>query len=92
MVVLEGHSKEKHLAVPSAEACPEKLASPISRTVFYWVNPLLLLGFKGPFKGRNLGPIDTKFEAAYLTEKFAPVRQIVQGMFTILRTSFHFNA
>ncbi|KAK8143317.1 hypothetical protein G3M48_007447 [Beauveria asiatica] len=79
LVVLEGQSKENHLAVPSAEAAPEKLASPVSRTVFHWVNPLLLLGFKGSFKGRSLGPIDPKFHAAYLTERFAPIPQRVQA-------------
>ncbi|KAM3509320.1 hypothetical protein MY10362_000655 [Beauveria mimosiformis] len=79
LLLLEGQSKENHLAVPSAEVGPEKLASPVSRTVFHWVNPLLLLGFKGSFKGRSLGPIDSKFEAAYLTERFAPISQRVQA-------------
>lgn len=90
LLVLEGHSKEGHLAASSAVAGPEKLASPISRTVFHWVNPLLLLGFKGSLKGRSLGPIDTKFDAAYLTERFAPVPQRVQGMFPMLKASVQF--
>lgn len=77
---LESRSKKNDLAaaLPS-ETSPEKLAGPISRTMFHWVNPLLLLGFRGSLKGRRLGPIDPQFGAAYLTERFAAVPGKIQG-------------
>ncbi|EGX95536.1 ATP-binding cassette transporter, putative [Cordyceps militaris CM01] len=80
LLVLESRSKKNDLAATSsAEASPEKLAGPLSRTVFHWVNPLLMLGFRGSLRGRSLGPIDAKLNAAYLTEIFTPIPQRVQG-------------
>ncbi|ATY65911.1 ATP-binding cassette [Cordyceps militaris] len=64
LLVLESRSKKNDLAATSsAEASPEKLAGPLSRTVFHWVNPLLMLGFRGSLRGRSLGPIDAKLNA-----------------------------
>lgn len=80
LLVLESRSKKNDLAATSsAEASPEKLAGPLSRTVFHWVNPLLMLGFRGSLRGRSLGPIDAKLNAAYLTEIFTPIPQRVQA-------------
>lgn len=78
LLVLESRSKKNDLAAQSLETSPEKLAGPISQTMFHWINPLLLLGFKGPLKGRRLGPIDSKMNAEYLTERFAAVPQQLQ--------------
>ncbi|OAR00619.1 hypothetical protein LLEC1_02971 [Akanthomyces lecanii] len=78
LLVLESRSKKNDLAALPAETSPEKLAGPISRTMFHWVNPLLILGFKGSLKEKRLGPIDPKFDAEYLTNRFAPVPQHVK--------------
>ena len=79
LLVFESRSKKKDLAALSSQTSPEKLAGPISRTMFHWINPLLTLGFKGSLKGRRLGPIDPKFDAEYLTERFAAVPQSVKN-------------
>ncbi|OAA55691.1 ABC transporter, transmembrane domain, type 1 [Cordyceps fumosorosea ARSEF 2679] len=68
LLVLECRGKR----TAAAAASPEELADPISRTMFGWINPLLIMGFRGSIRGR-LGPIDPKLSSTSLTERFAAV-------------------
>lgn len=58
MVVLESWSKRKYLACDSRDRPREELAGFFSRTVFLWVGPLLLSGFRKWLVPSDLGPID----------------------------------
>ncbi|KFY90590.1 hypothetical protein V498_05885 [Pseudogymnoascus sp. VKM F-4517 (FW-2822)] len=58
MVVLESWSKRKYLAYDSRDRPREELAGFFSRTVFLWLGPLLLSGFRKWLVPSDLGPID----------------------------------
>lgn len=79
LLALESRSKRKDLVAPHSDTCPEKLAGPISRTMFHWVNPLLMTGFRSSLAGRGLGPIDPELEASRLSSTFSAIPPKVQS-------------
>ena len=58
LVVLESWSKRRYLAYGSRDSPREELAGFLSRTVFLWLGPLLLNGFRNWLVASDLSPID----------------------------------
>ncbi|KIH89068.1 hypothetical protein SPBR_06346 [Sporothrix brasiliensis 5110] len=52
----------------------EILAGPISRTVFHWLNSLLLVGYRNALQATDFGPIDDRLLSVRLRPKFQCVR------------------
>nr|QUF59451.1 ATP-binding cassette transporter Abcc1-6-2 [Brachionus angularis] len=48
---------------------PENNASLLSRITFWWINPLILFGYKREFTKEDMWPIDEKESCGYLTNK-----------------------
>lgn len=66
----ETQSKE-HLLLACDEKVPsEVLAGPISRTVFHWLNGLMMSGYRGVLLPEEFGPIDDRLLSARLRPKF----------------------
>lgn len=51
----------------------ELLAGPISRTVFHWLNGLMMRGYRGVLHPEDFGPIDDRLLTARLRPKFRTI-------------------
>lgn len=51
----------------------ELLAGPISRTVFHWLNGLMMRGYRGVIHPEDFGPIDARLLTARLRPKFRTI-------------------
>ncbi|KAF5600704.1 hypothetical protein FPANT_2150 [Fusarium pseudoanthophilum] len=58
LVVTESRSKQRVLKSPYSSQSPEELAGILSRTFFWWINPILALGNQIILSGDDLPPID----------------------------------
>ncbi|KAF5718710.1 multidrug resistance-associated 1 [Fusarium mundagurra] len=58
LVVTESRSKQRILKSPYSSQAPEELAGILSRTFFWWINPILALGNKKILSGDDIPPID----------------------------------
>lgn len=70
---LEAQSKSDLLLVPDKNIPPEVLAGPISRTVFHWLNGLMVSGYRGVLHPQEFGPIDDRL----LSVRLRPVFQAI---------------
>ncbi|ERT02739.1 hypothetical protein HMPREF1624_01041 [Sporothrix schenckii ATCC 58251] len=67
--------KELLILLRENEQVPaEILAGPISRTVFHWLNSLLLVGYRNALQATDFGPIDDRLLSVRLRPKFQRVR------------------
>ncbi|CAK7208856.1 hypothetical protein SCUCBS95973_000253 [Sporothrix curviconia] len=72
LLCLEAQGK-RDLLVPCLEnekVSAEVLAGPISRTVFHWLNGLLLIGYRSMLQATDFGPIDARLLSVQLRPKF----------------------
>ena len=72
LLFLEAKNK-KDLLVPCVEnekLPAEVLAGPINRTVFHWLNGLLLFGYRNMLQATDFGPIDDRLLSARLRPRF----------------------
>lgn len=69
--VLAIETKEKsHILLPEySELSSELRSSLLSRALFLWLNPLLLLGFRGVLASQDLPPIYEKLSSEELTSR-----------------------
>ncbi|CAK7221455.1 hypothetical protein SEUCBS140593_004574 [Sporothrix eucalyptigena] len=77
LLYLEAKSK-KDLLVPCAEnekVPAEVLAGPINRTVFHWLNSLLMIGYKTVLQATDFGPIDDQLLSVKLRPKFQHIAE-----------------
>ncbi|KAF4958935.1 hypothetical protein FGADI_2014 [Fusarium gaditjirri] len=58
LVAIECRSKQRVLRSPYSSQAPERLAGILSRTFFWWINPILALGNQIILSGDDLPPID----------------------------------
>ncbi|CAK7201918.1 hypothetical protein SEUCBS139899_004634 [Sporothrix eucalyptigena] len=77
LLYLEAKSK-KDLLVPCVEnekVPAEVLAGPINRTVFHWLNSLLMIGYKTVLQATDFGPIDDQLLSVKLRPKFQHIAE-----------------
>ncbi|KAI3395074.1 hypothetical protein diail_1831 [Diaporthe ilicicola] len=72
LVVLyfETLSKKGLLLAQDEKIAVERLAGPISRTLFYWLNGLMTRGYRGLIHPEDLGPVDDRLLTTHLRPKF----------------------
>lgn len=72
LVVLyfETLSKKGIVLAQNEKIAAERLAGPISRTLFYWLNGLMTSGYRGLIQPEDLGPIDDRLLTTQLRPKF----------------------
>lgn len=67
--------KELLILLDENEKVPaEILAGPISRTVFHWLNSLLMIGYRNALQATDFGPIDDRLLSVRLRPNFRRVR------------------
>lgn len=71
LLLVESRGKKKDLIAPRDEKSSEELAGPISRTLFHWVNPLLLNGYRNLLTISGIGSIDSTFASVDVAKRFA---------------------
>lgn len=67
---LESLGKQNLLLRTDEKVPVELLAGPISRTVFHWLNKLLVRGYRGVLSPEDLGPVDDRLLSAGLRPRF----------------------
>lgn len=68
---LEAKNKS-HLSLGSEKSSSEESAGPISKTFFFWLNSLFVIGFKRSFQPADVGSIDKGLYADSSTAPSAP--------------------
>lgn len=58
-----------NFALLKKQPYPEPYASILSRITFWWLNPLIITGYKKALNREDVWDIDGKEECAYLTKK-----------------------
>lgn len=69
LLVLESREKEKILRGHDVQWPPEELAGVLSKSFFWWINPVLAQGSRGILSGDSLPPIDRKLSSRTLRLK-----------------------
>lgn len=67
---LETQSKSDLLLARNEKIPAEVLAGPISRTVFHWLNGLMMSGYRGVLHPEEFGPVDDRLLSARLRPRF----------------------
>ncbi|OAA66694.1 canalicular multispecific organic anion transporter 1 [Niveomyces insectorum RCEF 264] len=73
LLYLETQSKRTLLLASDDKVAAEVLAGPISRTVFHWLNSLMMSGYRGVLHPNDFGPIDDRLLSARLRPMFQAV-------------------
>ncbi|KAI3326783.1 putative ABC transporter [Xylariaceae sp. AK1471] len=68
---LEARSKEGMLLPPYRNLAPEDLVGLYSRTVLWWINPMLWQGYKGVLSFKSLYAIDSSLASRHLEQTFS---------------------
>ncbi|KAJ4389666.1 hypothetical protein N0V93_007138 [Gnomoniopsis smithogilvyi] len=66
-------SKKDILLAQDEKIAAERLAGPINRTLFYWLNGLMTSGYRGLIQPGDLGPIDDRLLTMHLRPKFRSI-------------------
>ncbi|KAF3012251.1 hypothetical protein E8E14_011229 [Neopestalotiopsis sp. 37M] len=69
LLLLESKEKEKVLRGHGKQWPPEQLAGVLSKSFFWWINPILAQGGRGILSGDSLPPIDRKLSSRALRLK-----------------------
>jgi hypothetical protein len=69
LVVTESQSKQSLLVAPYDSQAPEQLAGILNRTFFWWINPLLALGYRIMLSADTLPPIDHQLSSIHLRHR-----------------------
>ena len=69
LLIVEGMSKTKLLALKYKDYPPETTSGIFSRTFLWWVNPLFVIGFKGLFGLKDLFNLDPAMSSEMLGER-----------------------
>lgn len=73
VLYFETLSKKGLLLAQDEKIAVERLAGPISRTLFYWLNGLMRSGYRGLIQPEDLGPIDDRLLTTHLRPKFRTI-------------------
>lgn len=68
LLVVESHSKKGILLAPYTVRSPEDTAGVLSRTFFWWINPILVEGYWNILRVSNLPSLDSKLLSVTLRE------------------------
>lgn len=69
LLVVEGQGKKQILRDPSRQYSPEELAGVLSRTFFWWINPILAQGRREILTEDTLPPVDHTLSSKNLRRK-----------------------
>ena len=83
LLVAESWSKRRYLSQKDNEVAGEELAGFLSKSLFLWLNPLLLKGFGNWLTLPDLSPIDSAFSSTRLAGRFEGVTYTHYGGFSI---------
>jgi ATP-binding cassette, subfamily C (CFTR/MRP), member 1 len=70
LLVLESWSKRRYLNKADSEVAGEELAGFLSKSLFLWINPLLMKGSSESLTPPDLSPIDRALSSARLAKLF----------------------
>jgi hypothetical protein len=84
-LVLEGHNKQSQIEDNGQCKSTEELAGPFSRSLFHWMNALMLDGYKRLLTGSDLSPIDSTLCSAKLRPRFHLIAKGIQSKPTFCR-------
>jgi hypothetical protein len=79
LLVLESWSKRRYLDTVDSEVAGEELAGFLSRSLFLWLNPLLVKGSSNFLTPRDLSPVDSALSSARLAKLFKGVNYTHYG-------------
>jgi len=92
LLVAESWSKRSNLSKKDSEVASEELAGFLSKSLFLWLNPLLMKGFGNWLTPPDLSPIDSTLSSTRLAKLFESVTYTHYGEFStwLGRTSWHY--
>lgn len=73
LLVAESWSKRNYLAIKDREVASEEIAGFVSKSLFLWLNPLLMKGFSHWLTPPDLSPIDIVLSSARIAKSFEGV-------------------
>jgi hypothetical protein len=79
LLVLESWNKRNYLVKEDRELSGEELAGFLSKSLFLWLNPLLMKGFRHWLTPPDLSPIDSALSSARLAKLFTDVTYAQYG-------------
>jgi ATP-binding cassette subfamily C (CFTR/MRP) protein 1 len=79
LLVLESWSKRRYLDKADSEVAGEELAGFLSRSLFLWLNPLLVKGSSNFLTPPDLSPVDSALSSARLAKLFEGVNYTHYG-------------
>jgi ATP-binding cassette, subfamily C (CFTR/MRP), member 1 len=79
LLALEGRNKQSLAKDLDQNQSAEELAGPLSRSLFYWLIPLMLNGYKRLLTTSDLSPIDSTLCSAKLRPRFYSIVNGIQG-------------
>lgn len=93
MVVAEAVEKRQWLVQRYKHVSKESTSGVYSRAVFWWLNGVLMLGFRGLMKAEDLGSLDEALSSAVVVQKAGTSWAAVdkRGKHALLRAVLHAN-
>jgi ATP-binding cassette subfamily C (CFTR/MRP) protein 1 len=79
LLVAESWSKRSLLAKEDREVAGEELAGFLSKSLFLWLNPLLMKGFSNWLTPPDLSPIDSTLSSVRMAKLFASITYTHHG-------------
>ena len=73
ILMLEAHEKREYLNEDDRKRGPEELSSIFSQGLFYWLNQLIITGYRKVLSIEDLYPLDENLSAELLQTKFSKV-------------------
>ena len=73
ILILEAREKRKYLDENDQKKGPEELSSIFSQGVFFWLNQLILTGYRKVLSIEDLYPLDSELTGETLRSKFEKV-------------------
>ena len=83
LLIAESWSKRKYLSQEESEVAGEELAGFLSKSLFLWLNPLLLKGFGNWLTPPDLSPIDSALSSTRLARLFETTHYTHYGEFSV---------
>jgi ATP-binding cassette subfamily C (CFTR/MRP) protein 1 len=84
LLVAESWSKRSYLALNDRELAGEEIAGFLSRSLFLWLNPLLMKGFSSWLAPSDLSPIDSTLNSARIASSFEGVTYTHYGEISLI--------
>jgi hypothetical protein len=85
LLLLEERNKRSQIEDSDLKQSDEELAGPLCRSLFHWLNPLMLVGYKRLLTTSDLFPIDSTLYSAKLRTRFQSIAKVIHGRSTACR-------